>query len=120
MIAVLLSLIPWAIELVADALLIKRGKRDLSVGIRILMIALVSLDFSGELVMIGPSFDIKQIVLSVSWFAFFDPVLNLLRGLKVDYNGQTKWYDKMISKVPFAVQIICRILFFSSCLYFVI
>ena len=92
----MVHIIPFLIEVVGDAYLIKEGKKDLPLSLRILMVAAVGVQQIGlDAVLIS----VPDMALATAPFCFFDNILAWLRGKRgLDYQGQTKWYDRVLMK----------------------
>jgi len=87
--------LPFLIELFGDWWLIRKGKKDIPLWVRVVLVALVSLVSVGSLI----TFSLSKILLASAPFALFDPALSWLRGKRgLDYVGQTKWWDKFVGK----------------------
>lgn len=91
--------LPFLIELIGDWYLIKKGKKDIPLWVRIAMIAIVSHTIrfeGGELQVI---ILVKHALLATAPFAFFDNLLAWMRGKRgLDYEGKTKAWDKFLAR----------------------
>jgi len=103
----MVHIIPFLIEVVGDALLIRKGKKDISFTWRCVMVAVASIwaarsEFLAFLVTVdvGVGLEVlKSVALTSTPFFFFDNVLAWARGKRgLDYQGQTKWYDRVLMK----------------------
>lgn len=103
-IAILLS--PFIIELFGDYWLIKKGKRDISIWWRTIMVVVFSALCLGV-----PGDYLKNVIVALMPYTFFDPCLNLLRGKKLTYSGKTKEYDLFLSMFPPWVVLVGRLVF---------
>jgi hypothetical protein len=111
--------IPFIIEAFGDAYLITHGKKDISWKVRILMIIVVVLVF----VWTGGRLR-EGVFLSLAPFAFFDPILNVIRFRslkKWSYIGKTKFWDRTIQFwkdhwLKDWMIVLARVVFFSLCL----
>jgi|SRR5690606_374928 hypothetical protein len=92
----MVHIIPFLIEVVGDAYLIKEGKKDLPLSLRILMVAAVGVQQIGlDAVLIS----VPDMALATAPFCFFDNILAWLRGKRgLDYEGKTKGWDKILAK----------------------
>jgi hypothetical protein len=95
---IFLTQLPFLIELFGDWQLIKNGKPDIHWGTRLIMILLVSIDYTqlswGQIVVI-PS----QFVACLILYPFFDNFLNKLMGWDWRYLGNTKGWDMRLKKL---------------------
>jgi len=101
----LVLLIPFIIEVIADPLLIKAGKKDLPLWLRIVLVFICSSYWYFE-PWYQPEFEgsFQRMALCASLFMFFDPALNKLRGKPWDYTGKTKDYDVWTGRInPWAL-----------------
>ncbi len=82
--------LPFIIELFGDYYLISKGKKDIPSWFRVIMVLFVGLVVPGNL--------LNNLIISTIPYAFFDPLLNVLRGKPVLYSGKTKMYDLFLAK----------------------
>ena len=88
--------LPFIIELIADWWLIRNGKKDLPLWLRIFMIAGVGIE---SVTLSSVALDVPGMALAVAPFAFFDNILAWMRGKRgLDYHGKTKAYDRFINR----------------------
>lgn len=88
--------LPFLIELIGDWYLIKKGKKDIPLWVRIAMIAIVSHTIRFEGGDLQVIILVKHALLATAPFAFFDNILAWMRGKRgLDYQGQSKWYDRV-------------------------
>jgi hypothetical protein len=107
-------LLPFVVELVADLILINRGKKDLSATVRLVMFLLVSIDYSGS-TWNDIHLQASYLLWALAPYMFFDPVLNIFRFRsfkKWDYKGQTKEYDKFINRFNPRFLMVLRVIAF--------
>jgi hypothetical protein len=112
-------LLPFIVELVADLILINRGKKDLSATVRLVMFLLVSIDYSGS-TWNDIHLQTSYLLWALAPYMFFDPVLNIFRFRsfkKWDYKGQTKEYDKFINRFNPRFLMVLRWIAFLGILY---
>lgn len=100
---ILILILPLIVELFGDYYLISKGKKDIPSWFRVVMILFVGLVVPGNL--------IKHIILSTIPFAFFDPLLNILRGKPILYSGKTKMYDLFLAKFNPWLVLVGRVVF---------
>lgn len=89
-------LIPFVVELIADWWLIRKGRKDLPLWLRIFMIAGVGVE---SVSLSSVALDVPDMALAVAPFAFFDNLLAWMRGKRgLDYEGKTKAWDKFLAR----------------------
>lgn len=90
----LILLIPFVIEVIGDAFLIRRGNKDIHWTVRVLLIVIVSLVYGdGDCMQV-----LRGFILACIPFPLFDPLLNVVRFgsfKKWNYIGRTKQWDKI-------------------------
>lgn len=96
-----LLFLPFIIELFGDAYLIKKGKKDISALWRAIGTTL----FCIMALLLSPNESfiirfIKNAIIALLPYCFFDPALNILRKKGLCYNGKTKAYDRFLSEFP--------------------
>lgn len=113
MIYYLKFLIPFAVESIGDNYLIRKGKKDIPLSVRVgLVIACSIVDISWQ----GFTVSFAEVALCTAPFAWFDPVLNKLRGKRLDYQGQTKdWDVKWLSRIHRDWLMVLRAMFMAGC-----
>lgn len=88
--------IPFIVELIGDWWLIRKGKKDLPLWLRIFMIAGVGIE---SVSMSSVALDVPDMAIAVAPFAFFDNILSWMRGKRgLDYEGKTKGWDKFLAR----------------------
>lgn len=88
--------LPFLIELFGDWILIGKGRKDIPLWARAVMIVAVSLE---SLALSTTAFNNHDIALACAPFCFFDNVLAWLRGKRgLDYEGKTKAWDKFLAR----------------------
>lgn len=126
---IMISLIPFIIELPLDHLLIKRKKKDLSWKTRTVLIAISCLACwwleGAEVNISGLRVIGSSVCLALAPFCFFDPLLNLLRfGWKQwrdgmwAYNSITnrKYWDRQFAKLNPWFLLTLRVIGFGLCI----
>ena len=103
--------LPFLIELFGDWWLIKHGRKDIPTWFRAVMTAV----FIAVAGMVGHASIIgylKSSIIALLPYCFFDPALNLLRGLMLLYEGKTKKYDKILAKFDSGAILVGRVVLF--------
>ena len=113
-----ITLLPFTIELVADLILINRGKKDLSATVRLVMFLLVSIDYSGS-TWNDIHLQASYLLWALAPFCFFDIVLNHFRGKKWHYLSTTnnKWWDETLVNLNPWFLLCLRVTAFLGILY---
>lgn len=98
-----LLLTPFLLELFTDWQLIKAGRKDLPLWLRVVLIGVCSTETFWVL-----TIPVSNLCLACAPFFFFDNLLAWLRKKRgFDYQGQTKNYDKWISRFnPYALMVL--------------
>ena len=99
--------LPFLIELFGDWWLIKHGRKDIPSWARAVMMAVAVIVLSGSLTEY-----LKSSIIALLPYCFFDPTLNLLRGLNILYEGKTKAYDRFLARFDSEVIFILRFALF--------
>jgi hypothetical protein len=113
-------LLPFVVELVADLILINRGKKDLSATVRLVMFLLVSIDYSGS-TWNDINLQTSYLLWALAPYCFFDNALSIARWRsfsKWDKLGETKDYDKFLKSLRLKpwVLLILRVISFIGIL----
>jgi len=107
----LITQIPFLIELLGDAWLISKKKKDIHWTVRCCLIVVVCLVYGwGD---VGQT--VRGLVLSVAPFCFFDVLLNVLRKKNWYYLGTKKW-DTFLKKFNPWFLLVVRMILFIGCL----
>lgn len=108
---ILINLLPFAVEIIWDYLLIKSGKPDvIRLKHRTAMIAgsvLVYAILQADMTFIKLD---KALIVAVLPFVFFDPILNILRGKNWGAPASSKGWDRWLSKYDSEKVMYARIL----------
>lgn len=114
---ILSCLMPFAIEVIGDKILIAKEKKDITLWVRILLVIAFTTTFNFES---WNNIDLHntsdRILLACAPFFLFDPVLNLVRGLKWDYSGKTKSWDVWTGRINPYAGLTLRIILFAGCI----
>ena len=105
----ILLLTPFLIELFGDWWLIKHGRKDIPSWARVIMMAVAVIALSGSFTEY-----LKASIIALLPYCFFDPALNLLRGLNILYQGKTKAYDRFLAKFDVGAVFLARIALFYA------
>lgn len=108
-----LTPLPFLIESIGDNYLIRKGKKDIPLSVRVgLVIACSIVDIDSH----GFTVSFAEVALCTSLFAWFDPLLSWLRGKRGrDYVGKTKFYDQWLSRIHRDWLMVLRALFMAGC-----
>lgn len=86
------------LEAPADAWLIRNDHKDIPWYIRVAAVMAVSSHWDTH----GVYINFSEASFAIALFAWFDPLLNILRAKHVNYNGKTKEFDKWLRRIkPF-------------------
>lgn len=108
----LLSQLPILIELIGDWQLIKNGRKDIPWGTRLIMMLIVSVDYtdiSWQYVAVVPSRFVACWIL----YPFFDIFLNKIMGWKWSFMGTTKSWDNTLRRWSPYKLLVVRFMFFG-------
>lgn len=99
----MILIFPFIIELIADWQLIKAGKKDIPLWLRVVLIGLCSTETFWVL-----TIPVSNLCLAWAPFCLFDPLLNKLRGKKWSYVSTTngKAWEKFMARFnPYALMV---------------